>query len=84
MNVEVRGWLRFLSIRYLNVTAQVVTDGSSIHCPDYRLNKCSKNDRKKDPISIFLDDFDHSVKLGIPAGNHGKVTFSLTINLQGQ
>jgi hypothetical protein len=83
MNVEVRGWLRFLSIRYLNVTAQVVTDGSSIHCPDYRLNKCSKNDRKKDPISIFLDDFDHSVKLGIPAGNHGKVSFSLTIDYKG-
>jgi hypothetical protein len=84
MNVEVREWIRFLSIRYLNVTAQVVTDGSSIYCPDRRLNKCSKNDRKKDPTSIFLDDFDHSVKLGIPAGNHGKVTFSLTINLQGQ
>jgi hypothetical protein len=83
MNVEVREWIRFLSIRYLNVTAQVVTDGSSIYCPDRRLNKCSKNDRKKDPTSIFLDDFDHSVKLGIPAGNHGKVTFSLTINYKG-
>ena len=83
MNVEVRAWVRFLGIRYLNVTAQVVTDGSSIHCPDYRLNKCSKIDRKKDPIPIFLDDFNHSVKLGIPAVNRGKVNLSLTIDYKG-
>ena len=80
MNVLVRQWLRSLSIAYLNVTAQVTVDGTSVYCSDPRSNKCSKADQKKGPANLALTDFDHSVKLGIPAGTRGKVDLSLTFN----
>jgi hypothetical protein len=83
MNVEVRQWIRFLSIRYLNVTAQVAPDGPLIRCSDPRSNRCSEVERKKGAANLPFEDFDHSIKLGIPAGSHGKVSFSMTIQYKG-
>jgi hypothetical protein len=55
MNVEVRQWIRSLSIPRLNVTAQIVSDGSSEYCSNPRSNTCVQVDRKKDPASLGLD-----------------------------
>src|SRR5260370_29374006 len=83
MKILVRNWIRFLGIAYLNVTHKVTSFGSSVHCSDPRRNICAPKDRVTDPVNLILDDFDHSVKLGIPAGNAGKLQLSLTIQYQG-
>jgi hypothetical protein len=84
MNVPVfKDWFKSLSITNLYVAAKIHSDGSSIYCPDYRKHTCSKIERKTDPTVVVLDDFDHSVKLGVPAGTKGKVSFSLTIEYKG-
>ena len=64
-------------------------DGSSSHgrplhtLPRLPVKQVLQKRPQKGSNFHFLDDFDHSVKLGIPAGNHGKVTFSLTIDYKG-
>jgi hypothetical protein len=84
MNVRVDQWVGPLNIANLNVTARVVTDGSSIYCSTSpRLNTCSAADRKKGASSLMFDDFEQFLKLGVPAGKNGKVNFSLTIQYQG-
>jgi hypothetical protein len=83
MDIKVPQWIRDLHINHLSVTAEIVPDGSSEYCSNSRLNSCARKDRRKDLVTLWLEDFDRSVKLGIPAGKRGTVGFSLTIEYKG-
>ena len=64
-------------------------DGSSNRGRHFRLllrspfQQVFQGRSKKGPANLALTDFDHSVKLGIPAGTRGKVGLSLTIQYKG-
>jgi hypothetical protein len=84
MKVHVTKWVHDFGIISLNLTPKVVSGGSFVRCPNHGSDLCAAKDRIRGKSEeLVFDNFQQTVKLGVPAGEGGTVGFSLAIEYVG-
>ena len=74
MKVHVSKWVHDFGIISLNLTPKVVSGGSFVRCPNHGSDLCAAKDRIRGKSEeLVFDNFQQTVKLGVPAGEGGTV-----------